>query len=89
MSMVEEGCVLSPGARRALLKHRRDDGGLSEHVLGKDDAEELWFCSMLSQIHHGIKLVTREAWTGGDSIVWSYTLTEEGKRVRAAALRDA
>lgn len=76
---------LSDGAVRALLRHTREDGGLYESVLGADDAEELWFCSMKYLVDHGERIVTRAAQSSGitGNVTWLYTLTELGRAVRS------
>jgi hypothetical protein len=77
---------LSEGAARALLKHTRLDGPLAEEFLGTDDAEELWFCSMLRATSGGKRLCARIAWTNGINghTNYSYTLTEVGRALRNA-----
>lgn len=76
---------LSDGAKRALLKHRRDDGALFESVLGADDAEELWFCSMQHLLARGERIVARTRQDSGCyGFVWLYQPTPLGYAIRAA-----
>ena len=84
--------MLSGGALRALLRHtRRDgDGGLFDSVLGVDDAEELWFCSMLRAANGKERLVRREPWVSSLSGQTTYTffLTDAGRALHAKAAQS-
>lgn len=76
------GISLTEGAVRALRKHTREDGALHESVLGRDDAEELYFCSMRVLTEGGPRLCYRKAPAGGyGDITYSFTLTKEGRQI--------
>jgi hypothetical protein len=82
---------LSEGAVRALMKHTRVDGALNEGVLGAEDAEELWFCSMVRATTGGKRLCTREARTSGisGSTHFIYSLTAVGRAIHNAIATEA
>lgn len=79
--------MLSDGAKRALIRHTREDGPLYDHVLGEDDAEELWFCSMMHQVAFGDRIVKRQPVEGVGTPVFRVYLTPLGRDL-AASLRS-
>jgi hypothetical protein len=82
--MSERAIEISAGALRAVAKLYGKGHGLYASAIGEDDAEELWFASMLNVMRGGERLVRRNVETMmlGSSLVYVYHLTEDGHELR-------